>query len=810
MTAARSSTMTTTDLEAEAGHGFLFPLVSVIIPTFNRPQLLIERALSSALGQNYPNLEVLVVMDGPDPKTQAALDDISDPRLRPMALPENMGASQARNAGIQAARGEWIAFLDDDDEWRPNKLARQMAQALRSRYRFPVVFSSWITRTPQGDTLNPPRLKQETERLGDYLLIRHSPRLTECSLTCSMIFAPRELLLRSPFVVFTRKHEDWDWMLRTEQLPGVGFEQVPPDDASALTIYYFAENRDFASKFTAWEPSLVWAQLHRKAGRLSERAFAGFIISQLAPFPAAAYDMKGFQALTRALLSTRPGLYELLRYFKLWAIPAPVRRNLKASGLRLLRLARESLQGRPQPVAPPTGAGGPGNSLLRSGAVPVRSVTLIDPFATGHHTPYAVMLCQEFNKRGVQVNVVGPEALVSACAKEAVIHRSAVVDLRQGSSRDDYHKKGRLHEEQASYQFTRQALKLAQSWNSDIAHFVFLDSFILSLLAAMKLSRIGNMRVYTTLHWAYMLPDFRGSGRLAHLRSGAQLLALRALMSLNVRMQVHSRSFVAAIGKYTLPKNISYIPYPVEEPFPTDSVRVEDVRRSLGVSSDVKLLLAFGGTRRNKGADRAIRALSHLPSEYHLIVLGAEQDFTAEFMTDLAQQLGVQDRLHLRLEYLSREDYEPYFVASAAAVLPYTPHFSGQSGVMFIAGAIGTPVVASDAGTIAETVNQFELGEIFSNTGTPDEVAADMARAVRRATEQESSPEVRRQRQARFTQAHSLDSFVDAVLADYQLSPPAHMKSSSTAPQPSALPSSYAVQEPAMSESFAQNKPRTP
>jgi Glycosyl transferase family 2 len=317
------------DSSSQGGEPVQWPLISVIIPTFNRPDLLIERALSSALGQNYPNLEVVVIMDGPDPKTQAALDQIPDPRLRPLTLPKNAGPSQARNVGIRAAQGEWIALLDDDDEWHPNKLARQLEAAQHSRHASPIVFSSWITRTPAGDTLNPPRLRQDGERLGDYILIRRSPKLPECGLTCSMIFAPRELLLRQPFPVGLRKHEDWDWMLRAEQAQGVGFEQLPPSDASALTVYYFAENRHFASKQNAWQPSLTWAQGHRQAGRLSERAFAGFIISQVAPFPAAAYEGKAFVALSRALLSTRPNAYELLRYLKLWVIPAPLRRTLK-------------------------------------------------------------------------------------------------------------------------------------------------------------------------------------------------------------------------------------------------------------------------------------------------------------------------------------------------------------------------------------------------------------------------------------------------------------------------------------------------
>lgn len=313
------------------------PLISVIIPTLNRPDLLMERALSSALGQSYPNLEVLVIVDGPDAGTQAALSRVRDPRLRLHTLSVNSGPSDARNTGVRLSRGEWIALLDDDDEWLPDKLARQLECALKSRHASPVVFSGWITRTPAGDTLNPHRLKPQAQPLGDYLMARTSPAQPECFLTTSMTFAPKELLTRLPFSAGMRKHEDWDWMLRAEQVPGVGFEQLPLHETSALAVYHHAENRHFASQHTDWAPSLAWAQGHREAGRLSERAFAGFIISQLAPFPAADYDSQGFMALSRALLSTRPTLYETLRYLKLWAIPAPVRRTLKNHLIQLTR-----------------------------------------------------------------------------------------------------------------------------------------------------------------------------------------------------------------------------------------------------------------------------------------------------------------------------------------------------------------------------------------------------------------------------------------------------------------------------------------
>jgi glycosyltransferase involved in cell wall biosynthesis len=99
------------------------PAVSVIIPTFNRARV-IGRAVESALRQSYQNLEVIVVDDGSTDETAAVLKGFRD-RVRYLRQ-ENRGVSAARNAGIAAAIGKWIAFLDSDDEWYPAKLAKQL------------------------------------------------------------------------------------------------------------------------------------------------------------------------------------------------------------------------------------------------------------------------------------------------------------------------------------------------------------------------------------------------------------------------------------------------------------------------------------------------------------------------------------------------------------------------------------------------------------------------------------------------------------------------------------------------------------
>ena len=101
------------------------PTVSVVIPTYNRADVL-PRAIDSALGQSVADIEVVVVDDGSTDDTEALVADYEDDRLRYVAHETNRGANVARNTGIEAADGEYIAFLDSDDEWKPTKLERQL------------------------------------------------------------------------------------------------------------------------------------------------------------------------------------------------------------------------------------------------------------------------------------------------------------------------------------------------------------------------------------------------------------------------------------------------------------------------------------------------------------------------------------------------------------------------------------------------------------------------------------------------------------------------------------------------------------
>jgi glycosyltransferase involved in cell wall biosynthesis len=97
------------------------PVLSVVIPAFNREGLVL-RAVRSVLADPSPDIEVVVVDDGSSDRTAEVVAGVSDPRLRLIRHPQNRGRCPARNTGAMAAEGEWLVFLDSDDELVPGGL----------------------------------------------------------------------------------------------------------------------------------------------------------------------------------------------------------------------------------------------------------------------------------------------------------------------------------------------------------------------------------------------------------------------------------------------------------------------------------------------------------------------------------------------------------------------------------------------------------------------------------------------------------------------------------------------------------------
>lgn len=140
--------METTDRrDAEDAHAAV-PQVSVVIPTYNRAGLL-GRAIASVLGQTYSDFELIVVDDGSRDHTVSVVGGFDDPRIRFVRLARNRGQPVARNAGIAHAQGDWVALLDSDDEWLPQKLELQMDRARRhSDARPDVIYCACYRQRP--------------------------------------------------------------------------------------------------------------------------------------------------------------------------------------------------------------------------------------------------------------------------------------------------------------------------------------------------------------------------------------------------------------------------------------------------------------------------------------------------------------------------------------------------------------------------------------------------------------------------------------------------------------------------------------
>lgn len=141
-----------------AGGGRTDDLVSVVIPSYNMAQYL-PQAVQSVLAQSYTNLEVQIIDDGSNDDTPEVVQQWqADPRVRVHRQP-NGGLPHARNQGIALTRGPFIALLDADDTWVPDKLSRQMA-LFQGRPEVGVVYSSYQRMDSAGQPLwtEPPRM----------------------------------------------------------------------------------------------------------------------------------------------------------------------------------------------------------------------------------------------------------------------------------------------------------------------------------------------------------------------------------------------------------------------------------------------------------------------------------------------------------------------------------------------------------------------------------------------------------------------------------------------------------------------------
>ena len=184
-------------------------MISVIIPTYNREKTLM-RAIESVLNQTYRDLELIISDDCSTDHTAELVRGIDDSRVRYICLPSNQGACAARNAGIDSARGEYIAFQDSDDAWLPEKLEKQLA-AMEST-KADVCYHRMRKHFFNGmkDTLFPEIEESRFMTHDDFCS-------TTSQISTQTIMAKKEVFEEHRFDPLVKKAQDYDWSIRASR-----------------------------------------------------------------------------------------------------------------------------------------------------------------------------------------------------------------------------------------------------------------------------------------------------------------------------------------------------------------------------------------------------------------------------------------------------------------------------------------------------------------------------------------------------------------------------------------------------------------
>lgn len=190
-------------------------LVSVVIPVYNAEKYL-EETLASIFAQTYPHIEIIAVDDGSKDRSIQILEQYPD-KVRIVRQP-NKGAATARNRGVQEARGKWIAFLDSDDLWTPDKIQRQLDVC--GHYAWSHTNSVFMGGVNDG------------RRDSDFTA-KHQGQVLEQLICSNFIGTSTLMILRQAFLDVggfdesLRSIQDWELWIRTARRYPIGYVDAP-------------------------------------------------------------------------------------------------------------------------------------------------------------------------------------------------------------------------------------------------------------------------------------------------------------------------------------------------------------------------------------------------------------------------------------------------------------------------------------------------------------------------------------------------------------------------------------------------------
>ncbi|MGB3674375.1 MAG: glycosyltransferase family 2 protein [Candidatus Nanopelagicales bacterium] len=274
--------------------------VTAVIATVGRPSL--TRAVCSVLEQTRPVAELIVVVDG-----DHIVDLPPHARITLLANPHPMGPGVCRQRGIDAARGDVIALLDDDDEWHPIKIDRQL-KAVEGVGESSWIASSRMTVMGPGDRQRvwPRRLIEPGQSVADYLFRFTNLRVGDAVLQTSTLCFPTELARKVRWDADAGAvHDEPSWLIRVQRsIPDVRVIQLP-DVLSTYNVGNFSLSRgrsDYTDRYIDWGLQQLRAE--------SPRLLGDYLCTSPVSAAASAHSITGVaRAVAAAYRHGRPGPY---------------------------------------------------------------------------------------------------------------------------------------------------------------------------------------------------------------------------------------------------------------------------------------------------------------------------------------------------------------------------------------------------------------------------------------------------------------------------------------------------------------------
>ncbi len=240
------------------------PVVSVVIPAYDCADT-ISATLASAAGQTLSDIEIIVVDDGSRDATATVVAEqaAADSRIQLIRHGENRGAAAARNTGIKAARGTYVALLDADDAWRADKLARQVERLEAANGRVDAVVSGYVLHRVGTGTRRTRLQSQDAASFGRLLDV--------CDLSAGSTLIVRRTCFREVglFDESLRRFEDWEWLMRFSE----GHEFGVAEEALAEINMSATPAPDLVAAAGRRLYGLQAARIAKRGGPAAERRF---------------------------------------------------------------------------------------------------------------------------------------------------------------------------------------------------------------------------------------------------------------------------------------------------------------------------------------------------------------------------------------------------------------------------------------------------------------------------------------------------------------------------------------------------------